>query len=185
MQLQGDTQVKVTVQGIEVRLKRTGGGSSGHCLQHRGFDFQEVSAPKEFTNFPDNPASRPETLAGVLVDDQVKITLAINLLIVRQPVPFFRQGTKGLGDQPVLLRPDGNFTRLGSKKGTSNPYEVTKVEFLEIGISLLPDFIPADIGLNFAIPIDDLQKRRLAHKTKGNDSAGHRNLRSFFQLFRQ
>jgi len=107
------------------------------------------------------------------------------LLVVRQPVPFFRQGTEGLGDQPVLLRPNGNFSRLGSKEGASDPDKVTKIKLLEGGVLVIPDFIPADVGLNFAIPVDDLQKRCLAHEAEGNDATGHRNLRSFLQVFGQ
>jgi len=67
-----------------------GCGTAGDGLQHRGFDFKEVTRHQEAADVGDDLRTHAEGLAHIFVDDQVNVALAVALLGVGQAVVLIR-----------------------------------------------------------------------------------------------
>ncbi len=91
VQLQGNSQVEVYIQGIMVSLKRPGERASGNGLKHRRFHFEIVPLVQETADFPNDPVAFDENRPYVRIDDQVDVSAAEPYFDVGQTVPFFGQ----------------------------------------------------------------------------------------------
>ena len=102
-QLRSNTQVHVDTQGVVVSHERTRRGTTRNHLQHRGFDFHEVSVGEVLTHDADNLRTCIEHTATVFVHHQVNVAVTIPGFRVGQPLVFLRQWTQRLGQQRVLV----------------------------------------------------------------------------------
>jgi hypothetical protein len=80
VEFEGDAQVEVAVEGVGVRLERAGRGAAGDGVEGRGLDLGELAAPEEAADRFDDAAADEEAAAGLLVDDEVEVALAVDLL---------------------------------------------------------------------------------------------------------
>ena len=106
MQLGGDSQIKIHMQGVVMRDERTRIGTAGFYLQHRGFDFEEVPVIQKLANRPYSDAALAQGVPDRRVDDHVDITLAIAGFHIGETFPAIRQGQKGLTEDLIVGHPD-------------------------------------------------------------------------------
>ena len=113
IKLQRYAQHEIDAQRVVVRLERTGRRAAGDVLQNRSFDFEKIAVFEKAANMRNDLRARHEAIARLRVDDEVEITLAVNLLGIGQAAPFFWQRAKSLGDKCELLHAHGDLARLG------------------------------------------------------------------------
>ena len=169
-----------------MRLERTGRGATGDGVQGRGLDFGELAAPEEATDRFDDAAAGEEATAGLLVDDQVEVTLAVDLLGVGQAGPFFGQRAEGLRDHLVFSHAHRDLTGLRTEEFTADAHEVAGVDhFLKMRIVSVAQGVAGEVGLDQAATVENLDEAGLTHHAQGDDAAGDRDLRTFFNAFGQ
>ena len=65
VQLGGNAQGEGQIQGVVVRFKRPGIGTTRHALQHRRFDLEKVAFIKPATHGAHHAGPAPEGFAGL------------------------------------------------------------------------------------------------------------------------
>ncbi len=73
-----------------------------------------------------------ETLAGVLIHDQIEITLTIYLVVICEARPLFRKRPQSLSDQSVARCTHGDLTGLSFKELASDADDVSQIELLKV-----------------------------------------------------
>ena len=114
-----------------VRDERASRRAAGDGLHHRGFDFDVAAAVEKAPQLAHDLRAPHKDAPRILVDDQIKIALAIAPLAVGKTVPFFRQRQQGLGKQGELLDPDRQLARLGAEDVTGDADRIAQVQQLE------------------------------------------------------
>ena len=85
VQLQGDAQVHVEVEGVVVGDEGARRRPALDALQHRALDLHEAAVGEVLADGADGGVPDPEDLPGPLVDLQVDVTLPVAGLDVGQP----------------------------------------------------------------------------------------------------
>ena len=155
-----------------MRLERTCRGAAGNRVHHRGFNFEEAVIGHVVADRLDDPAARSEGEARLLVHDQVKVTHAVLLLLVGQPVELFRQGAQRLGEQADFRTLHGQFAGLGTEDRADGTDDVANVPALEGGVGFFADLIARDVQLNAAGYIRNGDECCLAHDALEHDTPG-------------
>ena len=186
VQLEGDAQVEVAVEGVGVRLERTGRGAAGDGVQGRGLDLGELAAPEEAADRLDHAAADEEAAAGLLVDDEVEVALTVDLLGVGQAGPLLGQRAEGLRDQLVGGDADGDLAGLRAEELAADADEVAGIdELLEVGVVRVAQGVAGEVGLDDAAAVEQLDEAGLAHDAQGDDAAGDGDLGAFLDAFGQ
>ena len=115
VQLQGDAQLKVLVQSVEMCLKGTGSGAAGVRHQHRRLHLHKALLIQMAPNGADNAGTLDKGIPHLRIDDQIQIPLPIPGVGVLQPVIFLRQGQQGFAQQGNGGGMDGNFPHPGAE----------------------------------------------------------------------
>ena len=79
-----------------------------------------------------------ESLARVVIGDQVEVALAVFLFLVGQAVEFFRQRAQRLGQQADRLGLHGQLALVGLEQRAGDADEVAQVPVLERVVRIEP-----------------------------------------------
>ena len=162
VELRGDPQVQVHIEGVVVGHERARRRAPGHRLHHRRLDLEEVPRRQEGAEEGDDPRPPAEDLPDVLVDDQVHVPLPVPGLDVGEPVPLLRKGADRLRQQAEPRRLDGQLARAGEEQGPLDPDDVARVDgFQEEVVRLLPEVILFQVRLQPSRPVGQDEERRL------------------------
>lgn len=82
VKLRRNTEEELHIQLVVVCLERSCGGTSSNLVHHRCLDFKEVTLVEVLADVLDNLGSGDEGLAGGVVHDEIKETVAVALLLV-------------------------------------------------------------------------------------------------------
>src|SRR5690625_7965156 len=82
MQFKSDPEIEIAAERIVMRRERTRRSASGNRLQNRRFDLHESAFIKKSANASDDFAPKKKPFARLLVDNEVKVTLTIDLLAI-------------------------------------------------------------------------------------------------------
>jgi hypothetical protein len=173
IKFEGDTEEEVMIKGIHMGYEGFSGGATGDVVEHRSFDFGVFSIPKKLANFLNNLGPFKGTISGFGVNDEIQVSLAVNLVIIGEAVPFFGEGSEGFGDEGNGLGADGNFFGFSFKEGASNANDIADIEFFKIGVGRWADIILGDIDLDFAIAVEEFNKSCLTHIAVNDDTSGN------------
>ncbi len=77
VQLRGDAQVEVHVEGVVVGAEWLGRGPAGHRLHHRRLHLHEAAVAQKLPDQADDLHPFAEGLAALRGDDQVDVALAV------------------------------------------------------------------------------------------------------------
>ena len=97
MQLRGDAQVHVQIQGVVVGDKGPGGRAAGSGIEHRGLHLDEALGIEPVADLRDDTAALDKGLPHFRIHDQVHKPLPVPQLRVLEAVELFRQGPEGFG----------------------------------------------------------------------------------------
>jgi hypothetical protein len=169
----GNAQVERHVEGVVVGLERARGGAAVQWLQHRCFDLQKAAAVQKAAQLTKGQCAEPEHIAHFGIDGQVYVAAAIPLLLVRQPMPLFRQGFQRLGQYFEGQDGNGHLAGLGAKERAGHAYDVAQVEPRHALVNGFAQLVDLEIDLDFAGGVLNVGKRALAEAAQRHDPTGH------------
>src|SRR5262245_25496669 len=90
-----NTEVKIDTERVVVGDEWFGRRTSRNRMHHRRLDFQKTSFDQKGTDPGDDFAAGGKNAMDLGVGDQVHIALPITGFYICQPVPLFRERSKG------------------------------------------------------------------------------------------
>ena len=174
VQLGSDAQLQVHVQGVVVGLEWFGRGAAQHRVQHRRLHLQKVPLIEEGADELDHVAALAEDLGHVRVGHQVHVPLAVAGLLVLEAAPLGRRRAHGLGQQAHLLCHDRQLAGPGEEGEPPGSQKVPGLGLLEDLVGLLAHHVPADIDLELAGAVGQLDEGRLAEAAELHGASSHR-----------
>ncbi len=166
-----DAQHEIDVEGVEVGFEGARRRAARDGLQHGRFDFDELLPFKETADVRNNARAQHEAFARLGVHDEVEVTLAVNLFVVREAVPFFGQWAQGFRDECVAFDANGDFARLGFEERAGDADEVAEIEFFERSVGLFADDVFAHVELDLALLVEDFDESAAALNADGDEPA--------------
>src|SRR5690606_18488772 len=113
VQLEGDAQVEVMVEGVVMGDERPRVCATRYGLQHRRLHLEEPAVIEVTPDVRHGLRAQHECPLRLLVDDEVEVALTVARLLVDQSMVLGRQRPECLGEQTELFRADGQLARLG------------------------------------------------------------------------
>ena len=144
--------------------------------QDRGVHLKEAAPVQITAQFLQDAAALDERVLDLRVDDQIQIPLAVAGVGVAQAVVFLRQRQQRFAQQRQLRRVDGDLARLGAEHPTFDAEDVADVPLFEIGIAVLADVAAADVQLDPALAVVQVDEACLAHDPAAHHPPGQRDL---------
>ena len=165
-----------------VRFKRLGGGAPRHVLEHGGFHFQIAAVLKETADFRDHQGAGDKQGGAFLIGNEVQMALAVGNFLVRQAVPFVRQGAEALGKDDQAGDLDGRLPGTRQERGSRNADPVPAVQQLPQVPGGFVHFIPVQEALDFAAHVPNDEELGFAHVPNGQQAPGHGHLPVFLEV---
>ena len=178
VQLQGDSQVEVDIQGVVMGRKRPGGRPAGDRVQRRPFDLDEPAAGQRVADRLHDLRPPQKPLQHAVGVDQVEIAHPLPQLGIGQALVLFRRRGNRLGQELQVLGEDRQLALHGPLQLAVDADDVAQIEALGQGEVLLAHLVLADHHLDRAGPVADLQPVDLARGAAEHDSAGGPDLRA-------
>ncbi len=97
VQLRGDAQVQVNVEGVVVGGERACGGTTRNRVEHGGLDLDEVPILEPAAHQRHGPAAQREHPTGLVGHPQVHVALTKPCIGIRDAVPLVGEREAGLG----------------------------------------------------------------------------------------
>ena len=113
VELGRDPQRKLHVERVVMRREGPRGRTARDRVQHRRLDFEESALGEKPAHRTDGCEANVEDPAGVVVRDEIDITLPVARVGVGEPVPLLRQRAERLRQQLKRLHVDGELAELG------------------------------------------------------------------------
>ena len=162
IQLRGNTQVHVDIQGIVMSDERPCRRAAGNSPQHRGLNLKEVTLIQIITDGLHDIGASHKGIHNLRIHNQIHITLAIADFRICQAVELLRQRTQGLGQKVKIIHTDGNLAPAGAENLALYTDNIANIQKLELGILLLPQHIQLEINLDAAAAVHQHGKACLA-----------------------
>ena len=155
-------------------FERAGGSSSCVVDQNRSLNFHESFSVKEMTYTGDYCGTLPEHFLRLRVSDQVQISLSVYRIGIGKAVKLLRKRPEGFAQQYQFRCMDGDLSGLGTENIPFDSEYIAYIPFLETGIGLFPDVVPAGIYLYSPGRILQVEERSLPHDPSGHNSSRYR-----------
>ena len=185
VKFRGDAQVEVDVERVVVGDERTRRCAAGDGLEDRGLDLDVAPFVEELAHRGHDPGAADEGLLHLRVDDQVQIPLAVAHLRVGEGIERLAVLLLDDGQRADRLRQHGELTAVhrqfagvGMEGESLHADEVADVEqflenrVVERRIAFGADVVAADVDLNAARVVLQLEERGAAHDAARHDAAG-------------
>ncbi len=172
VQLRLDPQEHVDVQGVVMRLERARGRADLQRVQDGRIHLKVAPAVQKGADGVDDAGALDEDVAHLRGHDHVQVALAVAQVRVLKTVPLVRQGLEAFGQQRDALRVNAHLTRLGQKHAPPDAQDVAQVKVPERLVSFRPDVVPADIGLDLPLAVQQMEEGRLAHDPPADHAPG-------------
>ncbi len=85
-----DAQEEVDIERVVMGDKRPRRRPARRVFQHRRFYFDELPVFEKTPDVRNDPGTQQQPRARLLIYDHIEIALAIDLLRIAEPMPFFR-----------------------------------------------------------------------------------------------
>ncbi len=174
VQLVGYTQVEFRVQRPVVGLEGVRRGASVDRLQHRRLHVQKAEIVEEPPDFLHDARAGDEQFAYIGVHGEIGVPLPIAALHVGEPAVhdrfsgfvrlFLAEGERphGFRQQLNLLGAQSDLVRPRSEDLAFHTDPVPEVEDLHQLVAVFPQDVPAEVDLDSAAQVLDVDERRLA-----------------------
>jgi hypothetical protein len=174
VELGGDAQVEVAVEGVVVGGEGTRKGAAVERLQDRRLDLDEGVLVEVATNLADRARTQREEAAAVFVGDQVELAPAVARLDVLEAVKLVRRRAKALGQEaPVVDRQRELTAPPRRQRRALDPDEVAEVEVDQDAIGLLAEQVLARMQLELPGRVAQVEKAGLAVTPSADQTTGH------------
>ena len=176
VQLQGDSQVEVDVQGIVVGDEGPGGRPAGDRVQ-RGALYLEVRFGRQrVADRLDDPGPVQKPREHPLAVDQVQVPHALAQLGVAEPLVLGRRGLDRFAQEMEVLDEDRQLAGPRPLQLAVGADDVAQVEAPRQRPVRLADLLLADEQLDVARPVADVGKDQLAGGALQHDASGGADL---------
>ena len=195
VELRSDAQVEVDVERVVVRDEGTRRGAARNRLQDRRLDLDVALRIEELTHRRDDPGALDEDLLDLRIDDQVEVALAVADFgvgegVERLAVLLLDDGQRAdrLRQNRKVFAVDRQLARIGAEGEAFDADDVADVEQLledrivERRISFGADVVAADVDLDAARVVLQLEERGAAHDTARHDTARDADILKVFLL---
>ena len=162
VQLGGDAEVEVLVQGVVVGNEGSCVGTCSHRDQDRSLNFNKTFVVEELAYAGDDLATLKEDGLHIRVGDQVHVTLTVPLFDVPQTVPFFWKGPQRLGQDGKVLDFDRHFPGTCTEQRSADSKKVSQVQVLG-NLETVSQNVESKMGLDATRTVFQVQERGLPH----------------------
>lgn len=128
IELGGDAQVEVSIEGVVVGDEGPGERSAGDGLEHGGINLEEAALVQIAAQGADYLAAEKEDAPRLLIGYQIQVALAVAQLDVAEAMPLLRRGPQGLGEQGEGRHLDRDFAGAGAKDSAGSAQEIAAVQ---------------------------------------------------------
>ena len=128
VELGGDAQVEVEVEGVVVADEGLGQGPAGDGVEDRRLHLHEAPVLQPAAEQADHPAAEEERGAGLLGDEQVDVALAVAGVGVGQSVPLVGERAAGRGQERPVVDPHRQLAPPGGHDLARDPDPVAERE---------------------------------------------------------
>ena len=171
VQLQGNAQLEILIQRVEMRLEGTGSRAARVRHQHRRLHLQEALAVQVAADAAQNPGALDKGVLYLGVHDQIRVALTVTDVRVRQAVELLRKNLKALGKERDLCGVDRDLAGLRAEHLAAHADDISDVIFLEILIGLLAQDVPGHVALDISLEILHVAEGSLSHDALGHHTA--------------
>ena len=172
VQLEGDAQVQRHVEGVVVGDERLGVGAAGVDVHDRRLDLGVATVTERAAEAGDDLVADVEGAAGLGVDDEVDVALAVPRVRVGQPVPLVGQRAQRLGQQRQVVDLDRQLPGPGRHHGAGDADPVAAVERLDGGEPVVADDGLGHEQLDLGATLGDGREDQLAGVALEHDAPG-------------
>ena len=148
VKLEGDAEVRVDIERVEVRDERSRRGSPGQFVEHERLDLHEVFRRQVLADRADRGVPDVEHAARLGVHDQVEIPLPHPDLGVADPARLVRQRPQRLRQQLSAGDPDRLLAGLRHHDGALDAHPVADIEVTEPREVLAIESVPLNHELD-------------------------------------
>ena len=176
VKLIGDPEVKGLVERIVMSREGTRSSAPVQRLEHWRLDFEITVTVQILPKGGHELGANFENPPNLAIGNQIRIALAIALLDILQAMIFVRWRIERLGQHSHHVAAHRNLAGLGAEQRSRSFDPITQIEKMEeIGKGLVAQLILAEIELDRAVPVADLDKDRFAHMPDGSNSPTNRH----------
>ena len=173
VELGGDPQVEVAVEGVVVGREGPGQGAAVERLQDRRLDLDEAVFVEPAAHLADGARPEREDAPALLVGDQVELAAAVAGLGVLEAVELVGRRAQALGEQtPVVDRQRQLAAAAGRHRRPLDPDDVAEVEVDEQLEGLGAEQVLAGVQLDLAAAVAKIEEGGLAVAATGDDPPG-------------
>jgi len=156
IELGGDAQVDVLVEGVVAGNEGLGEGASVARLQDRRLHLEEAGLVQVAADRAHHARAQLEVTPRLLVDEQIEVTLAVAGLGVAQSVEGVWQRPADLGQELKLANGQGRLTASRLERGAGGADDVAEVDVHP------PDAVLLAEELDASRAIDEVEEDELA-----------------------
>ena len=172
VQLQGDPQFQIFVEGVEVGFKGTSSGASGVVYQNGGFHFHEPFSRQIGADGGNDLGALHKSVPDFGIHNQVHVPLTVPLVGVGQAMELFRQGLEGLAQQGHLMNPHRNLSGFGGEYFAFDTDDVADVVLFKPLVGVGSQVVPPHKKLHPAAVVLQVGKAGFAHNPFGHHPSG-------------
>jgi len=124
----GDAKVKVEIEVVVVGNEWLGGSTSSKHRHHGRLNFHKTQVVEITANIVNDLATLDEQLAGVVIEDEVKVTLAVTRFLILETKVTRRKLVEVGREELNLARVDAEFALLGAGRSADDTDDITTLE---------------------------------------------------------
>ena len=170
VQLQGDPQEQVDIEGVVMRGEGPRGGPAGNGVQRRALDLDKAFARERVADRLHDLRPPQETLPLALRMDQIEIPHPLPQFRVGQALVLFRRSLDALGKEVDVGGKDRQFAHLRADQFAVDADQVAQVELLGQFPILIAHLVHADRHLDSAGPIVQVEEDQLSSPARARSA---------------
>lgn len=119
VQFWGNAHEELHVQLVVVGLEGLGCGSTGNGVHHGSLDLDEIALVKVAADVADHLGAGDEGLAGIVVHDQIEISLPVTLLLILETVVLVGELVQAGSEESDFLSKDTQLTLISVARSST------------------------------------------------------------------
>ena len=172
MQLGGDAEVEVRVEGVVVGDEGPGERAAGDALQDGRLDFEEAAGVEEAAERADHLwIARRRSLDTSSLADQIEVALTVADFDVAQAVPFLGEGAERLGEESQFGNLYRHLPGTGANQRSGRAHQVAQIEVAQPAVGLFAEGIGAKEQLHAAGAVAEVGEGGLAVAAEGQQAS--------------
>ena len=175
-ELRRDAQRERHAERVVMCLEGPRRRAAGNVLEHRRFDFEESAVLEKAPDFREHQRAGDEERGALGIAHQVEVALAVFRFAVGKAVELVGHRPQCFREHGEILHLHGGLAGACEKRLALDAEPVAAVEALPCGGLFLAEILDADVALDRAEHVAELEEHGLAHVAQRGDAAGDLHL---------